>query len=845
MLGDKIQQYFNRYPELRILFLFDATKDYRTDFDEIDLPDYRKLVYHNNDFELKVRLNNDWLNEKVVLYLAMAQPITKEEMHAFPLLDLLFANKSIQPDDSIGDFMEEYQLQRHQRTLAEKYLNDLKLKLVQETMKPFLDAVNFTEENIIHGILAAALKFPQPENWELIFMRWLTYTKRSNEIDWYRLIKKVNDYKLEEFILNKIKKITGISLQAWSQQYAKELLDRIKYNLYVQNISEPDKYDTYQVYWSKSTTITGSINLLHEKLLSNSRYNAEWIDLINNNYSGIHEKKILELYGPEANYHYYSDTLKWEIIAELFQSKKSCTAILSVVEKLMASSNTPLFENVLQFMHYSCRSINAIAAIATYILDKPEQYIAHYTGEFYKIDQYYRKAIWYYRFKIDFADVAVQINWDNQLDGLNDQYRIFLEKLNREWLKCWSAKNFDITTLCATPLYNFFQKEIKPVEQKVAVIISDALRFEVGLELMEALNADAKNVAKSRFMLASVPSKTSVGMSNLLPGKEFVFDTDNITIDGISTSGVEKRSLILKNTEPDSHAIKLSELEGKTQKEKREIFKAKVVYIYHDVIDSTGDKASSQRDTFLAVDQTISQLTRFIKLLHGSYNVAKVLVTADHGFLYNDYTIEEGDKEKGSGLVPLIPHSRYEIVAQNMAPALGYIFPLKNTTKFSDDLFVVIPGSVNRYSRAGAGNQYVHGGASLQELVVPIIESARKLEEVSGLVTPSLVTKDLKVVSNVLKFILVQEEPVSASHKERTLVIGLYKDNDLISNEKQLDLNKTSDSPTERIFQVDLHVIQLTRMETMYKLKISDKNDRLNAIIEADVKNQTLIQKDF
>ena len=845
MLADKIKQYFNRYPELRILFLFDATKDYRADFDEIDLPDYRKLVYHNNDFELKVRLNNDWLNEKVVLYLAMAQPITKEEMHAFSLLDLLFANKSIQPDDSIGDFMEKYQLQRHQRTLAEKYLNDLKFKLVQEIMKPYLDAVNFTEENIIHGILAAALKFAQPESWELMIMRWLSYTKPSNEIDWYRLIKKVNDYKLEEFLLNKIKKITGIGLQSWSQPYAKELLDRIKYNLYVQDIPDLDKHDIYKVYWSKSAMITGSINLFHEKLLSDSRYKAEWIDLLNSNHSGIREKKILELYGPEANYHYYSDTIKWEIIAELFQSNKSYSVILLITEKLMTFSNTPLFENILQFIHFSCRCINAIAAIGSYIFDKPEQYITRYKSEFYKVDQYYRKAIWYYRFKIDFADEPVQINWDKQLNNLNDQYRFFLEKLNREWLKCWSAKNFDITTLGATPQYNFFQKEVKPVEQKIAVIISDALRFEVGMELMEAINADAKNVATSRYMLASVPSKTSVGMSNLLPGNQFLFDTNNITIDGISSSGIDKREQILKKAESDSWAVKLSEFEGKTQKEIRDIFKAKVVYIYHDVIDSTGDKASSQRDTFNAVDQTISQLTRFIKKLHGTYNVAKVLITADHGFLYNDFTIEDGDKEKGSGLVPLISHSRFEIVAQNIAPAMGYIFPLKNTTKFTDDLFVVIPGSVNRYSRSGSGNQYVHGGASLQELVVPVIESARKLQAVSGLVTPSLVTKNLKVVSNVLKFILIQEEPVSTSNKERIIFLGLYKDNELISNEKQLDLNKTSDSPTERVFQVDLHVIQLTKTELMYKLKVFDKNDRLNAIMETDVKNQTLIQKDF
>jgi hypothetical protein len=160
---------------------------------------------------------------------------------------------------------------------------------------------------------------------------------------------------------------------------------------------------------------------------------------------------------------------------------------------------------------------------------------------------------------------------------------------------------------------------------------------------------------------------------------------------------------------------------------------------------------------------------------------------------------------------------------------------------------VVIPRSINRYSRAGSGNQYVHGGASLQELVVPLIESSRKREDVSGLVIPSLVTKDLKVVSNVLKFILIQEEPVSASDKERTIMAGLYKDSQLVSNEKEIELNKTSGNPTDRVFQVELHLVQHGKMETQYKLKVFDKADsnRLNALLEADVKNQTLIQTDF
>jgi hypothetical protein len=54
---------------------------------------------------------------------------------------------------------------------------------------------------------------------------------------------------------------------------------------------------------------------------------------------------------------------------------------------------------------------------------------------------------------------------------------------------------------------------------------------------------------------------------------------------------------------------------------------------------------------------------------------------------------------------------------------------------FNDNVFVTIPHSVNRYRKQGVGHQFVHGGGSLQEVVVPVIESSRKREEVVTKVT--------------------------------------------------------------------------------------------------------------
>lgn len=844
MLLEKIDYYFNKYPALRVLFLFDAEGEYRADFEALDMPDRRKLLYGANDFYLKVKLAGDWMNDKVVLYLPLKQPETPEERLAFPLLDLLFANKGIQPNDNIGEFMENYALQRHQRPLAEKYISFLKYRQAQEVLKPYLNPERFDEEHLIQGLFSWFLKFTGVESWEIVLVRLLALSLPAAEADFARVTKRMTEAGFADYLLNKIERLTGISISSWSVPQVKEVLERIKYNLLVQSAGEPSAADPYRHYRCGSSALA-DINLLHEKIGANARYSTEWLALLNSEHSGIHEEKIAEVYGPLAGYYLLTTRLKWALVGELLRlSPPAYATVLAGAERLATEKSEPLLEAVVSFLVYTYRTVAAIKEVGGYILDKADDYLRQYAAHYYKIDQGYRKAVWHYRFKVDFAEVPLALDWDAQLTFLNAEYRVFLEKLNREWLKCWSSADFKLNALLATPQFNFYQKWVEPAEQKLAVIISDALRFEAGVELMNILNSDAKNVAKTDYLLASVPSKTSVGMANLLPGKEYRFNNGAITIDGFATDTIERRAGILQKKDSGAKAVKFSDVAGKPRSENRDLFKGKVVYIYHDVIDAAGDRAVSERSTFDAVERTLEELVRFIKLLHSSYNVSKVLVTADHGFLYNDFTVEEKDKEKSNGPDAVVAHSRFEIVREAASPARGYSFPLKNTTKFEDELYVVIPEAVNRYSRSGAGNQYVHGGASLQELVVPVIESIRKREEVSGLVNPILVTEDLKVVSNVLRLVLLQQEPVSNALKERTVVVGLYKDAEAVSNEKELELNKSGEA-SGRKFTVDLHLISSRKLEGFYKLKVFDKADRLNPLIEADVKNQTLIQTDF
>jgi hypothetical protein len=57
-------------------------------------------------------------------------------------------------------------------------------------------------------------------------------------------------------------------------------------------------------------------------------------------------------------------------------------------------------------------------------------------------------------------------------------------------------------------------------------------------------------------------------------------------------------------------------------------------------------------------------------------------------------------------------------------------------------------------------------------------------------------------------------------------------------------LNSTNELPSERIFTVSLS-LNTKVAETLLKLKIYDKDDLLNPLMEEIVKNNTLIERDF
>ncbi|WP_233899780.1 BREX-1 system phosphatase PglZ type A [Tenacibaculum piscium] len=842
MILEKTKQSFADFPGLKILFLFDEAEEFLEDVQQINSSEFKVMYWENNPFVLKYQLTHELQNDKVLLYLNMPQPRTQEMYHNFPLMGLLLANKELQLDN-VGAFMEEFGLQRDQKNMLSKYMTELKYSSVKEVVKPILVSGNFQETKLQQGLLSAFLKFKNVETWEVLIAKLCILSQEKNEVFFKRVQQKIKSTHLVDIILEKVKYYTGCILNSIIAEEFLQVARSLFYNYTMQN-SGLIKNDAYASLKITNTSQIMAINQFWQVAESNELIVADFKELLVVIEKDIQGKKLVATYGLETNYAFYSKSLTWAILEEL-QNK----IVLNDKNALKTVNNLALKQEIegtvketVLFLIEILKITVAINNIPTYILNTPEEYIDYYTNKGYKIDTNYRRAILYLS-KIDIVEVPESIALEMLKNNLNKSYNKHIDKLNRHWLECLSRIDFNYKEIQTPKQYDFYNTEVADVNNKLVVIISDAMRYEAGVELLSKMHGDAKNTAEIRHVLASIPSKTNVGMAQLLPGKK-EFNQGDILSDGISTVS-SNRAKLLQSYKPNAQAVQFETVKNAKQADNRVLFKNDLVYIYHDVIDATGDKRVSEHRTFDAVKDAISELERFIKLLHSSYAVTNVLITADHGFLYTDKKIEDKELEKLPNNT-LISHNRFFITKERQENELGYSIPLKQTTVFKDDLFVNIPFSVNRYRKAGVGHQFVHCGGSLQELVTPLIVSSRKREELAKKVNPTLLNKGkLRVVSNVFKFNILQENEVSRLEKQRTITIALYKETTLVTNIVEVVLNSTSEVPSDRLKNIELVLIPAFSNESIFKLKIFDTEDLLNPLIEELVTNNTLLGQDF
>ncbi|WUJ74691.1 PglZ domain-containing protein [Kribbella soli] len=259
----------------------------------------------------------------------------------------------------------------------------------------------------------------------------------------------------------------------------------------------------------------------------------------------------------------------------------------------------------------------------------------------------------------------------------------------------------------------------------IAYFLVDALRFELGRDLVDALRRPFPDGSiELRPAVALLPSITRVGMANLCPGAEGGLDLRlsdkgklEVRIGGESIDGVPARIARLQAAHGTVVDLTLDDVFRSEVAELGErIDGSNLVLVRSQEIDETGEggKISAGLQAFSV---TVRHLQRAVSRL-ANHGVSRFVITADHGFI--SLTRELGQSriiEKPGGQGDL--HRRAFIGRGGTAGEALMRIPLADIG-VSSDLDVLVPRGLALISGGGARG-FFHGGCSPQELVVPVV----------------------------------------------------------------------------------------------------------------------------
>ena len=474
---------------------------------------------------------------------------------------------------------------------------------------------------------------------------------------------------------------------------------------------------------------------------------------------------------------------------------------------------------------------------------EPHKVWQEYTKEYYRMDTYYRQFHMRYAESLKSYHEELTDRFSlvkDQVEGLYINW--FLGQLGTNWSDACAANLRDHGRILEVPQQvDFYRSKVASSDAKVYVIISDAMRYEVAASLTEQLQRETQAKVSLSGVQGIFPTITKFGMAALLPHKKLSVElktgkTERLAVlaDGQSTEA-GNRDKLLKGADIHSVALQYKNIIGMKRAERQALVKGmNVVYIYHDTIDAAGH---DEKDVFGACEETIEELKNMVRIITNEWGGAYILITSDHGFLYTYNPLTEEDK------VDLDSHPdevfelgrRYAIVQKTYSS--NYLMPVEFIAGDNPHMIGYVPREGIRIKMKGGGLNFVHGGISLQEMVVPVIEyhflrnqSSEYRKNRSKYDTKpvdiALLSANRKITNMIFSLSFYQKEPVSYNREKATYQLYFTDSTGKpVSDTATIIADKTSDNGQERTFRCSFNLKQLKYSNTeQYYLVITDEN---------------------
>lgn len=460
-----------------------------------------------------------------------------------------------------------------------------------------------------------------------------------------------------------------------------------------------------------------------------------------------------------------------------------------------------------------------------------------YTEDYYQMDTYYRqyhlafgKSLTVGNDHLD--DLFKQVT--DKVEGLYTHW--FLGELGNNWSDACADELAQYGRVLEVPQQVDFYGQIKDEDNRIFVIISDAFRYEVAASLAEQLRRETQSKVALRACAGIFPTVTKFGMAALLPHKELTVEERSsgglqILADGMSTEA-GNRDKVLKTANRNSVALKYTDIAPMKRAERSALVKGMdVVYIYHDKVDEASHTSDSM--VFPACDDAIEEIKNIVRIIRNEFSGTRVYITADHGFLYTYSPLSEDakvDKTTPSEQDVEIDR-RYLITRKGATP--DYLLPVK----FMDDRYdAFAPRASVRIKKKGGGLNFVHGGISLQEMVVPIIEyhylrndskayQRNKAKYDTRPVEVGLLSASRKISNMIFSLNFYQKEAVGDNRSAANYLLYFVDSNGKqISDTAKIIADKTNENGQERTFRCSFNLKSLKYdNRASYYLVIADE----------------------
>ena len=490
-----------------IVFWYDEAGDFIEDIETIQLEGVRiwKLT-ENNLFRTKYELEKQDSHSNFLLYANMPKPLPQHDwLHDQYKLGQEFTTDKITiimreldiTDDSLKEVFKGYQKFFNNKSRLQAFRKYPIQMYTEETIDiTVLAALVKSNTNTVDDVIKTLLRDENNSNGK----GWHNIQRFGNEEKFWLLLEKFYGYALPEKDLTSL--VTFFMMTYLAKQSDTGVLPEA-WQYYVSNQSA--NVIVLMDQWMNHREERHIFNSWGKKIADNmeaDRYTNDW------HIENMQEMDVFPLFDNRV-IHFIVNQLTNDV--KHFESYRDLIAIRRKLHWY------PEFEHAYEALRQAIQLIQQLHELDEFIPEETaERMFSTYTESYFRIDTAYRK------FYVAFDKMEDKELLHELREMIERSYvQVYQEELAMKWALTREYEANRIWPIAGIEQQQDFYKSYVAShiaqEERIFVIVSDALRYEIAQELTEVLNTQQRASADITAIQGILPSYTEMGMAALLP----------------------------------------------------------------------------------------------------------------------------------------------------------------------------------------------------------------------------------------------------------------------------------------------------------------------------------------